>query len=50
MPPVLRGSVSEAALALVRAADRLREIGAEADRAAAELEARWAANRAARRR
>jgi hypothetical protein len=50
MPPVLRGSVNDAARALIRAADRLREFGAEADRAAAELEARWAANRAARRR
>ena len=41
-------SVNDAALALVEAADRLRQLRAESDRVAVALEARWAANRAAR--
>ena len=43
-------SVAECAIDLIAAAGRLDEIRREADRVAAALEARWAANRARRRR
>ena len=43
-----RRTVEDAAIDLVRAADRLRCYRAHADQVAADLEARWAANRAAR--
>jgi len=43
-----RGTVEDTAIALAEAADRLRLARAESDRTVAALEARWAANRAAR--
>jgi hypothetical protein len=42
------GTVKDAALALSDAVDRLRVTRTEADLLVAALEARWAANRAAR--
>jgi hypothetical protein len=41
-------TVEDAAIDLVRAADRLRHHRVRADRVVDDLEARWAANRAAR--
>jgi len=41
-------TLKDAAIALVEAADRLRSLRVESDRIVAELEARWAINRAAR--
>jgi hypothetical protein len=43
-----RRTVEDAAIDLIRAADRLRHYRARADHIVADLEARWAANRAAR--
>lgn len=48
MPFSPHGTVEDAAVALAKAADRLRLARAESDRTVAALEARWAANRAAR--
>ena len=42
-------SVEDAAIDLIEAAARLHAVRTEADRVAAALEARWAANRTARR-
>jgi hypothetical protein len=47
-PLFARRTVEDAALDLIRAADALQRGRIEADRLAADLEARWAANRAAR--
>jgi hypothetical protein len=41
-------TVEDAAIDLVRAADRLRHYRIRADRVVADLEARWAANRTER--
>jgi hypothetical protein len=43
-----RRSVEDAAIDLIRAADRLQLYRARADRVVADLEARWAVGRAAR--
>jgi hypothetical protein len=43
-----RRTIEDAVIDLIRAAEILRHHRAEADRIAADLEARWAANRAAR--
>jgi hypothetical protein len=44
-----RRTVEDAAVDLIHAVERLRHARAQTDRVAADLEARWAANRAARR-
>ncbi|HMI19413.1 MAG TPA: hypothetical protein VK533_07710 [Sphingomonas sp.] len=43
-----RRTLEDAAIDLARAAERLRHYRAHADRVVTDLEARWAANRAAR--
>ena len=43
-----RSTVEDAAIELLQAVTRLRQLRAESDHVAAALEARWAANRAAR--
>jgi len=42
-----RRSVEDAAIDLIRGVQALKDYQAEAERVAADLEARWAANRAA---
>jgi len=47
-PFFAKPTVKDAAIAMAEAADRLRLLRIEYDRIAAELEARWAINRATR--
>lgn len=48
VPLLARRTVEDAAIDLVRAADQLRLVRAEADRTVIALEQRWAANREGR--